>query len=42
MKRSWQVKIVGHSPFTMIIMEFDDDPRKICEAIFGERLEWVE
>jgi len=41
MKRCYQVKVTGKSPFSMIIMDGEEAPEQICFAIFGGRLEWV-
>jgi hypothetical protein len=41
MKRTWQVKVTGLPPFSMIIMSDDEDPVHICRSIFGDQLIWV-
>lgn len=41
MKRCYAVKIKGSAPFSMIIMDMDEEPEQICRCIWGDRLEWV-
>lgn len=41
MKRSYQVKLTGLPPFSMIVMEDGEDPERICRAIWFDRVEWV-
>jgi len=41
MKRNYQVKVKGFSPFTMLLMDGEEAPEQICRAIFGDKLEWV-
>jgi hypothetical protein len=41
MKRNYQVKVIGYPPFTMLLMDGEETPEQICQAIFNGRLEWV-
>jgi len=41
MKRTWQIKLKGRPPFSMIIMDDDSDPEHICRSIWFDLVEWV-
>ena len=39
--RHYTVKVTGHAPFRMIVMDSAAPAEHVCRCIFGDRLEWV-